>query len=135
MRWSIMPKAMKQYGFAVAATLFSLFVRLALDPALGDHLPYLTFFLAVAITTLYGGFGASLAAVARGGLASNWFFIPPRQSLLLARSMHQAGYMAYVVVALSIASFGHPWRLARQWSDGVAEDISSEMVDGRATAQ
>jgi len=133
MRWSIMPKAMKEYGLAVAATLLSLFVRLALDPALGDHLPYLTFFLAVAITTLYGGFGASLAAVALGGLASSWFFIPPRQSLFLASTMHQVGYIAYFAVALSIAAFGHAWRLARQRAVGVTEGLRREIVERKAT--
>jgi PAS domain S-box-containing protein len=128
-----MAKVLKEYGLAIAATLLSLLVRLALDPTLGDHLPYLTFFLAVAITTLYGGLGASLAAVALGGLASNWFFIAPRQSLFLFSTMQQVGYIAYFAVALSIAALGHAWRLARRRAERVTEGLRREIVERQST--
>ena len=51
-----------EYIIAVSSALVALLIRAALDPLLGDHLPYVTFFVAVAVTTFYAGPGASLAA-------------------------------------------------------------------------
>ena len=59
----------KEYGLAVAITLGALLTRFLLDPFLGDHLPYETFFIGVACTTFYTGVGPSLTAVVLGGWA------------------------------------------------------------------
>ena len=124
-----MSKVLKEYGLAVVATLVALLVRLALDPIFGDDLPYLTFFLSVAVATFYGGLGASLAAVVLGGLASNWFFISPRQSLILGSVAHQIGHVAYFGVALAITAFGHAWRRTRQREGKVSEGLRQEIVE------
>ncbi|MBA3752777.1 MAG: DUF4118 domain-containing protein [Nitrospira sp.] len=51
--------------------------------------------MADAITTWYGGWGASLTAIALGGLLSSWFFMPPRYSLAVIGMQHQVGYVTY----------------------------------------
>ena len=66
-------RTFKEYGIALVLTLLALVGRFALDPILEDHLPYVTFFMAVAVTTWYGGLGASLTAVALSGMAAAGF--------------------------------------------------------------
>lgn len=105
--------AFKEYGVAIGTTVAAVLVRFSLDPYLGVHLPYVTFFVAVAVTTWYGGLGASLTAVILGGLVSVWFFTPPRQSLLIVGLMHQVGFATYFMVSLTFVGFGQALRRTR----------------------
>ena len=78
---------LKGQGAALIATGIALAWRLALDPFLGDHLPYITFFMAIGFTTWYAGLAASLTATLLSGLAALWFFIPPRFSLAISEAV------------------------------------------------
>ncbi|HZH50216.1 MAG TPA: PAS domain S-box protein, partial [Nitrospira sp.] len=120
-------RAFKEYAFAVVLTLLALLSRFALDPMLGDHLPYVTFFMAVAVTTWYGGLGASLTAVALSGLAANWFFVSPRHSLMVADVMYQVGYATYFIVCLAIVAFGQAARRARRRAETVMDGLRHEI--------
>src|SRR5690349_5378424 len=120
-------RAFKEYAFAVVLTLLALLSRFALDPLLGDHLPYVTFFMAVAVTTWYGGLGASLTAVALSGLAANWFFVSPRHSLMMTDVMHQVGYATYFIACLAIVAFGQAARRARRRAETVLDGLRHEI--------
>jgi len=124
-------RTFKEYGIALVLTLLALVGRFALDPILGDHLPYVTFFMAVAVTTWYGGLGASLMAVVLSGLAANWFFLSPRQTLAMTGAMQQVGYATYFTVCLAIVAFGQSARRARQRAemmmDGLRREIQERM--------
>src|SRR5512134_1002540 len=87
--------ASKGHGVAVLATAVALACRYALDSYLGDHLPYVTFFVAVAFSMWYAGLAAALTATLLGGLAALWFFIPPRFSLEIADFSQQVGLVTY----------------------------------------
>lgn len=60
-------RTITEYALAVVMTLLALLTRSALDPALGDHFPYISFYIAVAVTAWFGGLGPSLTAMALGG--------------------------------------------------------------------
>ena len=62
--------ALKHQGIALMATAIALACRLALDPFLGDHLPYVIFFVAIAFTTWYANLAASVTATVLSGLAA-----------------------------------------------------------------
>lgn len=117
----------KEYGFAMVLTVLALLGRFALDPILGDHLPYVTFFMAVAVTTWYGGLGSSLTAVVLSGLLSHWFFISPRQTLVVPGVMQQVGYATYLIVCLAIVAFGQAARRARQRAEMVMDGLRREI--------
>jgi len=119
-------RPLKEYGIALGATLIAFFVRFLLDPLLGDHLPFFTFFLAVMVATWYGGAGASLTAAVAGGLLSNWFFMTPRCSLELKGIQQQVGYY---VVMITFIWFGQALRRAREQSDITADNIRREIVE------
>ena len=120
-------KLFKEYGFAIVLTVLALSGRFALDPILGDHLPYVTFFMAVAVTTWYRGVGASLTAIVLSGLLSNWFFISPRQTLSVPGVMQQVSYATYFIVCLAIVAFGQAARRARERAEMVMDGLRREI--------
>jgi PAS domain S-box-containing protein len=120
-------RIVKQYVFAVVLTLLALLGRFALDPLLGDHLPYVTFFMAVAVTTWYGGLGASLTTVVLSGLAANWFFMSPRHTWVVAGVMQQVGYATYFTVSLVIVAFGQATRRTKKRAEIVMDGLRREI--------
>jgi PAS domain S-box-containing protein len=114
---------------AVGATLLALLARIALDPFLGDHYPFVMFWVAVAVTTWFGGPGASLLSVVLGGLAADWFFVTPRHSFVLEGVVNHFGSAMYFIVAFMIVGFGQAWQRARQHAQVVMEGLRREVIE------
>ncbi|HKT34904.1 MAG TPA: sensor histidine kinase [Nitrospira sp.] len=104
-------KPVERYSLAIGATLIAFVLRLVLDPGLGDDFPFIMFYCATAITAWYGGLGPSLTTIIGGGLLANWFFMPPRYSLLFEGPAQVARFTAYFLVSLLIVALGEVWRL------------------------
>jgi PAS domain-containing protein len=68
------------YLVALALTAAVLALRALADPFLGDDLPFITLFAAVAAVVWYGGWGPALLTTVLGCLGSYYFFIGPRSS-------------------------------------------------------
>ena len=113
----------KELGVAFLATGAALAGRFALDPFLGEYHPYVTFFVAVAFTTWYGGWAAALTATLLGGFASVWFFIPPRLSLEVSDPSQQVGLLTYATVSLTFIVFGQLMHRARRRAEELAEGL------------
>ena len=116
-------RLLKEYGLALSVTLVASLARFALDPFLGDHLPYVTFFIAVAFTTFYASLGASLTTAALGGLTAHWFFMPPRHSLFLVGMTQQIGFISYCIVCFVFVYFGHALRCSRQRAEAAGDGL------------
>jgi PAS domain S-box-containing protein len=73
------------YVAAVVAVVIAALMRVALNPLLGESVPFITFFLAVAVAAWIGGFGPSALATALGiVIAWRWQLqsdgdLPPNQ--------------------------------------------------------
>ena len=113
----------KEYGIAVGATLLAFFLRLSLDAYLEDHLAYIAFLVAIAVTTWYGGIGPSVVAVVLGGLIANWVFVPPRYTLSVTGLVEQAGIIIYLTVSFALVGVAQTWR----WAWKRTEDMTSEL--------
>jgi PAS domain S-box-containing protein len=124
-----------EYVVAIGATVMALVARSILDPFLGNHLPYVTFFVAVAVTTYYGGLGASFAAVVLGGMAAQWFFMPPRHSFYIFGLPQQVGIATYFLVTLAFVGLGQALRRARHQAETAAEGLRREATERRAAEQ
>jgi PAS domain S-box-containing protein len=114
---------LKGQGAALIATAIALALRLALDPFLGDHLPFVTFFMAIVFTTWYAGLAASLTATLLSGLAALWFFIPPRFSLAVSDGSQLVGLAIYGIVSLTFVAFGQVMNRARQRAEELAQGL------------
>lgn len=66
-----------RYGIAVLAALTGLLLRSLLNPLLGADVPFIILFPAVAVSALYGGFGAGILTTAIGGFGVAFLFMPP----------------------------------------------------------
>src|SRR5690242_15283828 len=73
-----------RYAVAIGLVALALISRLSLDPFLGQEShPYATFYIAVALAEFLCGFGPALVVLFLGLIASLWFIVPPRDSLVI----------------------------------------------------
>ncbi len=97
-----MRSAVSRYGLAIVCWLVALGVRLALEPLLGPHAPYLPFALAILIAARIGGRGPGIFATVLSAFSILHFFID------LSTPGAVAGMLLFVGVGAVISLFvGH----------------------------
>ena len=104
---------LKAYGIAIAAIAAAVLVRWLLDPLLGDSLPLVTLFGAVAVAAWIGGYPPAVLVAVVGYLLCTYLFIDPRGSLGLDRLVNVVGLIAYALTCLVIILIGEAMRRAR----------------------
>ncbi len=102
------------YGLTLAAVAAAGLLRWLFDPSLGDHLPFVTFFVAVAVASWAGGLRPALLATWLGFVVALYFFIPPRHSFTLPSGPHLFGLAMYFMVSFAFAGFGEALHAARR---------------------
>jgi PAS domain S-box-containing protein len=112
-----MSKAASPYLLAFLALAAAVLLRLLLGPLLGDHVPFVTLFGAVAVGVWLGGYqlGALVALV--GYPVSAYLFIEPRGTLGLGSLRDIVSLTAYLLTCAIIIGFGEAMRIARQRAD------------------
>ena len=97
-----------RYGAVAAIVLAATWSRLALNPLLGPHAPYLPFALAIMFAARIGGRGPGLAATALSTLSVLRFFIEPQATPSLWSSGAIAGLTLFALVGVLISlMIGH----------------------------
>jgi len=91
------------YLLAVVAVFVAAASRWLIDPTLGTHLPYPTFFLAVIVAAWVGGLGPALLATVLGLLVTWYGFVPPRFSFEKATFADVLGLVMFTAVSCAIA--------------------------------
>jgi K+-sensing histidine kinase KdpD len=94
-----------RYVFALLSVTTALLLRYSLTPVLGFDAPLLIFTLSVAVSALFGGFGAGLTATVLSMILGDYFFIKgtafiPEKTSDLAR----LGLFAIVGILISYLS-------------------------------
>ncbi len=115
-----------RYGCAVASVGVAVAIRLLLDPLFGDQFPFATIFLAVLFTAWCGGFRPALAAVVLGAVASDFFLLQPRGSLLFGGVNQKVGVILYLATGLGIAFLGGAMQAARRRAESSAESAANQ---------
>ena len=103
----------RTYALGFAAVVLAVLLRWALDPLMGDSLPLITLFGAVAGAVWLGGYRLAIPAVLAGYVACHYLFIPPRFTFDLTRVENQVGFVAYLFTSSLIIVFGETARLAQ----------------------
>ncbi len=116
------------YLFTSGAVGLAFACRLVLDQKWGDKLPYITFFVAAIMCIGLTGTGPALLAIISGFILANWFFIPPRHSLVLARPEHLVMTCAYLLNLGIVLAFATRVRRALE-----RERAHSEALQLRST--
>ena len=110
------------YFVALAAVGLAWALRAWLDPILGREVPYVTFFLAVAMTAWAGGIGPALLATAMSLLIAWYFYVGVGQGFRLDNLPVTVGIGLFVAVALCIAGITSALRAAREHAHRLARD-------------
>jgi PAS domain S-box-containing protein len=122
-----------RYGCAAASVAAATWMRLLLDPWVGDRFPYATVFFAVLVTAWVGGLRPALAAAVLGGAAANYWLIPPRGRFGIEGVQEFVGLALYGGTSLGIALIGGAMHAARRRAEDKAqgaEDRFRLLVEG-----
>ena len=101
------------YGLAIAALVVAVLLRYALDRWMGDSLPLVTLFGAVAAAVWIGGYRPAILVGLVGYLACDFLFIQPRMTFGVQGAGDLIGLSAYVFTCTIIIVFGETARLAQ----------------------
>src|ERR1700730_12720640 len=102
----ISSNAAARYGVAVGAAVLALAVRWLLNPALGDYLPFVTLYPAVALAAWCCGVGPSAILTLAGLIAARYLFVYPRYSLNIPDVPQLVGLLAFASGAAAIIAIG-----------------------------
>jgi PAS domain S-box-containing protein len=105
--------ALLRYGSAVAGIALATWVRVLLDPALGDRSAFATLLFAVLATAWYGGVWPALLAVVLGVFSADYFLVPPLGSFGFKGAAQYADLVLYVGAGIGIAVLGGVMHAAR----------------------
>ncbi len=121
----ILSRAWAQYAFALLATAIAVLARFALNPVLGDYLPYITFFPVVAFSAWYCGVIPSVLVIISSLIAAQYWFIPPPRSLHVLNTEQLAGIVAFTLVSIVVVAMGE----ARRRNDEVLRKSQGELEE------
>ena len=108
---------------AITLVAAAVALRWWLDRWLGDHLPLVTLFAAVAASVWVGGWGPALLATILGYLACNFLFIEPRGMFGPTDVGNLVGAGAYLLTCTIIIAFGEALRAARTQANTRRESL------------
>jgi K+-sensing histidine kinase KdpD len=103
-------RAVTSYALSIAALVVAVLLRLVLDRWMGDSLPLVTLFGAVAAAGWLGGHRPALIVAIIGYLVCSYLFIEPRGRLDFSGSVIQIGFLAYLFTCALIIAFGEALR-------------------------
>jgi PAS domain S-box-containing protein len=95
----------QSYLLSAICVALAFLLRLGLDPLWKDRLPYIPAFLAVFVVTQFTDAGPSVFAIVAGFLLADWFFVPPRHSLLISDPFNQFNAVFYFVICSVVLFF------------------------------
>ena len=95
-----------RYGFAIVSIALATWVRLLLDPVLGDQSPFITLLFAVLLAAWFGGTWPALAAVVLGTFFADYFLVLPRGSFGFKGADEYVNLALYLAVGIGIAVLG-----------------------------
>lgn len=119
---------------AIAAVAIATLGRLALDSALGDNYPFITYFGAVAAVAWYGKTRPSVLTLVASGILARYLFLPPRYSFLITDPGEVIGLALFFANGVVTVGMGHALRMARMKTGNLLADALVRAEEIRQTA-
>ena len=114
-------KALSQYLLAAAAVLLMAVTRWLLGPLLGEHLPFITFIIAIMFAAWSGGFGPAIFATCLGTLLALFLFIPPFYTVHLVGTMGTLGLLLLGLTGITAGLLGESRLRAQAHAEAAAQ--------------
>jgi PAS domain S-box-containing protein len=118
-----------RYGFAVGSIALATWVRVLLDPVLGDQSPFPTLLFAVLLTAWYGGVGPALVAALLGLLSADYFLLLPRGSFWIKGASQYVEVALYLGISVGVAELGGVMQAAPLGSIRKLQQAREELAD------
>ena len=112
--WRDVGTSVKNYAIGLAAVVLAVALRWALDPLMGDALPLVTLFGAIAAAVWMGGYRVAIPVTVIGYIACHYLFIAPRRHFDLGDRANQVGLVAYLFTGALITVVGEAARVAQR---------------------
>src|SRR5215467_12397567 len=136
--------ALRSYTLTLVLVSAAVLLRYVLDGWLGNALPLVTLFGAVAGSVWLGGVGPAIVAAVTGYIACDFLFIQPRLQIAGGHVGDLIGLLAYLFTCSLIIAFGearrraqaragHRSELLRVTLQSIGDAIITTDVDGRVT--
>ena len=84
------------YALGLVVVVLAVLLRWLLDPLMGDALPLVTLFGAVAAAVWLGGYRVAILVTLIGYVACHYLFIPPRGHFNLGSMANIVGLIAWL---------------------------------------
>ena len=117
----------KRYGTALLGVVLAIGLRYALDPVLGDTRPFVTLYLATAVTSLIAGLGPGLLSIALSTVMGTFLFIPTRMTFLVKEQQEAISLIIFIVISTIVAILGESLRNAKKKAVEGQEALRREM--------
>jgi PAS domain S-box-containing protein len=117
------------YAVALGALIAAIALRALLDPFLGDTLPFVTLFGAVAVAVWTGGLGVAVTTGLLGYVACHLLFLQPRGTLDLSSARDVVGLAAYLFTCALIMLIGEAMRAARRRASERGEALLASLAE------
>jgi len=105
--------SLKNYVLGLVAVAIAVLLRWILDPLMGDALPLVTLFGAVAAAVWLGGYRVAIPITLIGYIACHYLFIEPRGEFEVTDTANLVGLVAYLLTCTLIIVFGEAARVAK----------------------
>ena len=109
-----MRDSLKNYVLGFLAVAAAVLLRWIFDPLLGDALPLVTLFAAVAAAVWLGGYRVAIPVTLIGYLGCHYLFIEPRGEFEITDTANIVGLVAYLFTCALIIVFGEAARTAHR---------------------
>ena len=106
-------RSVTKYFAAISVLAAAVLLRGLLDPVLGDALPLVTLFGAVAAAVWIGGYRPAIVVALAGYAACDYLFIEPRGEFAFDVTKNLVGLSAYLFTCSIIIALGETTRIAQ----------------------
>jgi PAS domain S-box-containing protein len=118
---------LQPYGIAILTFAIAVLVSLLLEPLLSQTIGAF-FFIAVILSTYYGGIRTGIVAAILSTLAINYFFIPPAYAFSIKDISDLVRLVVFLVVAWTIHSLNQDLRRSEQKITRLHQQILEEQT-------
>jgi signal transduction histidine kinase/CheY-like chemotaxis protein len=98
-----------RYGFAVAAAVGAIVLRLAFDPIWGSGLPFMTFYPAIILSAWVGGLWPGIVTTLIGAAAAEYFWLDP-EHVQVGKPGDLLALLMFTLVGIGISALNEAWR-------------------------
>ncbi|WP_397569100.1 DUF4118 domain-containing protein [Schlesneria sp. T3-172] len=130
-RWSLASRFGRGMGYLTALLFVFLatILRMVLDPLLGEEFPFVPYLCAIVFSFYFGGLGPALMTMALGFIATGYFFLTPRGSVLINNLQSQIGGGFYLLVGGSTILLMEGMKAAQRRANHNEEELLKKQAD------